>query len=92
VLNQILAHLWQTLNAYKASKLRLLGALRRLSVAFHLLYQNLVLIAFHSFITNEEVPVSLKNLILSLVLGRFIRTLIGRKQIRSLKLELRTYL
>jgi hypothetical protein len=30
-LNQILGHLWQTLNAYKTSKLRLFGALRRLS-------------------------------------------------------------
>jgi len=30
--NQILAHLRQTLNAYKASKLRLLGTLRRLYV------------------------------------------------------------
>ncbi len=45
--NQILAHLRQTLNAYKTSKLRLLGA-------FHVLYQNLVLIAFHSFITHEH--------------------------------------
>jgi hypothetical protein len=36
VQNQILAHLRQTLNAYKTSKLRLLCALRRLSVAlFH---------------------------------------------------------
>jgi hypothetical protein len=47
-LNQILGHLWQTLNAYKTSKLRLFGALRRLYRAFYVLYQNLVLIAFNS--------------------------------------------
>jgi hypothetical protein len=51
-----------------------------------------LLMAESGYESMDSVPVSLKNFILSLVLGCFIRTLIGQKQIRSLKLELRTYL